>query len=42
MICNLSSTGLDGSELIYIDSDYNTTISTSNEILFLLNDNAYV
>jgi hypothetical protein len=42
MSCNLSSTGLNGSELIYLDSNYNTLIPTSNEILFPINDITYV
>ena len=42
MNCNLASTGLDGSELIYLDSNSNTIIPTSDEILFSVNDNTYV
>jgi hypothetical protein len=42
MNCNLASTGLDGSELIYLDSDDNTIIPTSNEILLPVNDSTYV
>ena len=38
MSCNLSSTGLDGSELIYLDPNNNTIIPTSNEIQFSVND----
>ena len=38
MSCNLSSTGLDGSELIYLDYNNNIIIPTSNEIQFSVND----
>ena len=42
MHCNLASTGLDGSELIYLDSDNNSIIPTTNEIQFPVNDITYV
>ena len=42
MHCNLASTGLDGSELIYLDSDNNSIIPTTNEISFPVNDITYV
>ena len=38
MSCYLSSTGLDGDELIYLDSD-DTIIESSNELKFNFNDN---
>ena len=42
MICNLSSTGLNGTELIYLDSRDNSIIPTSDEIQFPVNDTTYV
>ena len=42
MICNLSSTGLNGTELIYLDSSDNSIIPTSDEIQFPVNDTTYV
>ena len=41
MSCNLSSTGLDGNELIYLDFD-DTIIESSNELKFKFNDNVLV
>ena len=41
MSCYLSSTGLDGDELIYLDAD-DTIIESSNELKFNFNDNVLV
>ena len=42
MHCNLASTGLNGTELIYLDSGDNSIIPTTNEIQFPVNDITYV
>ena len=42
MNCKLASTGLVGSGLIYLDSDYNTIIPRSNEILLPVNGSTYL